>query len=85
MKKVEVKKRWLGKFVSVRDNWIDDALSKGGLIIIHENQQMILNTNELKNIVYDREIKSKYDGKTYQLANILWKPSDTNLNQLNLV
>ena len=48
MKKVEVKKRWLGKYVSVRDNWIDDALSKGGLIIIHENQQMILNTNELR-------------------------------------
>ena len=36
MKRKQVKKLWLGKFVSVRDYELKDAIREGGLIIEHD-------------------------------------------------
>ena len=40
MKTKKVTKLWRGKFVSVRDYELADAIKKGGLLITHNQNQM---------------------------------------------
>tara|TARA_R100000781_G_C4036290_1_gene112376 strand:- start:87 stop:344 length:258 start_codon:yes stop_codon:yes gene_type:complete len=78
----KVTKLWQGKYTSIRDYDIKRAVKKGGLIIIHNNQQMILNINELKDLKPNPKIfQSKYKG-SYQLIDITFKPNNEN-NQQN--
>ena len=39
----KVNKLWQGKYTSVRDYEVTNAIKKGGLVILHNEQQMILN------------------------------------------
>ena len=70
----KVTKLWLGKFVSVRDYEVSNAIKKGGLVIKHNNEQMILRPNELSSLKPNpKPIQSKFKG-TYKLADITFKP-----------
>ena len=48
MKEKKVTKLWQGKYVSVRDYEVKDAIKKGGLRIMHDNQVMDVMPDELK-------------------------------------
>ena len=86
MIKIEVKKMWQGKYVSIREPQLNKAIRNGGLVIEYDNKHMVLNTNELKSLMPNiRIFKSKFGNKPYKLVDIIWKPSDKNLNQLNLL
>ena len=50
MKRKQVKKLWLGKFVSVRDYELKDAIREGGLIIEHDGEQMRMSVEDVKQI-----------------------------------
>lgn len=72
---VEVKKIYLGKYVSVRDYLVKQAKDKGeDLIIRHGDDFMIV-----KNMNLDKGLKdtfkqhSKFGGE-YQLIDFEWKP-----------
>ena len=86
MIKVQVKKMWQGKYVSIRDPQLTKAIRNGGLVIEYDNKHMVLNTNELKSLVPNmREFKSKFGNKPYKLVDITWKPSEQNIDQFNLL
>jgi len=73
MKKI-VTKLWLGKFVSVRDYEVKKAIKQGGLVIKHNDDQMILNVDELSDLKPNpKPIQSKFTG-TYKLVDITFKP-----------
>jgi hypothetical protein len=81
MKRKQVKKLWMGKFVSVRDYELTDAIEKGGLLIEHDGEQMKMSVEDIKKIKPSGKFhKAKFSGKiqSYQLCDITWKPSDTN-------
>ena len=80
MKKL-VTKLWLGKFVSVRDYEIAKAIKLGGLVIKHNDDQMVLNANELSALKpKPKPIQSKFKG-TYKLVDITFKPITSDPNQ----
>jgi len=86
MKKKDVSKLWQGKYVSVRDYEVKDAIKKGGLEINHEGQVMQIFPEELlKMAPSSKIIKSKFRG-TYRLVDILFKPltDDPRQQTLNL-
>jgi hypothetical protein len=86
MLNIEVKKIWAGKYASIREPQLKKAISSGGLIIKFDNKHMILNKNELMNLKSNtREFKSKFGNKPYRLIDIVWKPSEIPINQLNLI
>lgn len=86
MLSVEVRTIWWGKYASIREPQFKKAIKSGGLIIKYKNEQMILNKNELLNLTPNtREYQSKYGSHTYRLIDILWKPSNAPVNQLNLI
>ena len=86
MIKVQVKKMWQGKYVSIREPQLTKAIRNGGLVIEYDNKHMVLHTNELKSLVPNmREFKSKFGNKPYKLVDITWKPSEQNINQFNLL
>jgi hypothetical protein len=79
MKRKQVKKLWLGKFVSVRDYELKDAIREGGLIIEHDGEQMRMSVEDVKQITPSGKFhKAKFAGniQSYQLCDITWKPSN---------
>lgn len=86
MLNVTVKKMWQGKYVSIREPQLRKAKMLGGLVIQYDNQQMVLNKEELNYLNANiREFKSKFGNKPYKLVDIIWKPTDIDLDQLNLI
>ena len=72
MKTKKVTKLWRGKFVSVRDYELREAIKKGGLLITHNENQMFLDVDELQKLKPTGKVhQSKFKG-TYQLVDILW-------------
>ena len=85
MKRKLVKKLWLGKFVSVRDYELKDAILGGGLIIEHEGEQMRMSVEDLKQITPSGKFhKAKFADfvQSYQLCDITWKPSNIDKGEL---
>ena len=85
----KVKKLWQGRFVSIRDYELQKGIDRGGLVIKHNNQTMILGQKELLDIKSNipsnsPSIKSKTGGQNYRLVDIPWRPVETNLNQKEL-
>lgn len=81
MLSVRVKKLWQGRYASVRDYHVEQAIKKGGLIIKHEDDSMIVSVDELKTLKPDPQImQSQFKGK-YQLVDVPWKPVTDNPNQ----
>lgn len=79
MKHKKVTKLWLGKFVSVRDYELKDAILQGGLIIEHEGEQMRMSVEDVKQITPSGKFhKAKFSGsvQSYQLCDITWNPSN---------
>ena len=63
MKKKDVKKLWQGKYVSVRDYEVKEAIRKGGLEINHEGAVMQIFPDELMELAgstNDIEERKKY-------------------------
>jgi len=76
-----VTKLWQGKYTSIRDYDIKSAIKQGGMVIFHNNQQMILNVEELQSLKPTSKVfQSKYKG-TYQLVDVLFKPNSTDHRQ----
>ena len=72
MKMKKVTKLWQGKFVSVRDYELRDAIKRGGLLITHNQDEMFLNVDDLKKLKPTGKVhQSKFKG-TYQLVDIPW-------------
>lgn len=84
MKTVEVKKLWQGKYVSVREGDVSEAINRGGLVINHDGASMQMLPDELARLeVSPKVYKSKYNqGKTYRLVDIVFRPED--IRQTNL-
>ena len=71
-----VKKLWQGKYVSVRDYEVKQAIAKGGMRIEHGKDIMQLNVAELQQLKpTGATLQSKYGG-TYRLVDITFKPLD---------
>ena len=86
MKRKDVKKLWQGKYVSVRDYEVKEAIRKGGLEINHEGAVMQIFPDELMELAPNSKvIQSKFKG-TYKLVDILFKPltDDPRQQKLNL-
>jgi hypothetical protein len=70
-----VKKLWKGKYVSVRDYEVIDAINRGGMCIIHNGDIMKLTSDQLKDLEPQENVfKSQFNGGTYRLVDIVWKP-----------
>lgn len=84
MKTKKVTKLWRGKFVSVRDYELREAIKKGGLLITHNENQMFLDVDELQKLKPSGKVhQSKFKG-TYQLVDILWNGNqDKRQGELN--
>jgi hypothetical protein len=81
MKKKKVTKLWQGKYVSVRDYEVVDAIKKGGLRITHNDDVMDLNPEELKSLQpSSKSFQSRFKG-TYKLIDITFKPLTEDPNQ----
>ena len=75
MIKKAVKKLWKGKYVSVRDYEVLDAISRGGMCIIHNGDIMKLTPDQLKDLEPQENVfKSQFNSGTYRLVDIFWKP-----------
>ena len=82
----KVTKLWQGKYTSIRDYELTSAIKKGGLVINHNKEQMILNVDELRLLKPNPKVfQSKFKG-SYRLIDILFKPltEDPNQRSLNL-
>ena len=76
-----VTKLWLGKYVSIRDYEVTKAIKQGGLIIKHNDEQMVLKSDELTALKPNpKPIQSKFKG-TYKLVDITFKPITSDPNQ----
>ena len=76
LKKIQVKKLYKG-CVSIRDYIIHRCISKEqNLQIRYKNWIMTLNLEQLKNYaqLHKQEFQSKYNHKSYQLYDFLFKP-----------
>lgn len=81
MLSVRVKKLWQGRYASVRDYHVEQAIEKGGLIIKHQDDLMMVSVDELKALKPDPQImQSQFKGK-YQLVDVPWKPLTQDINQ----
>tara|TARA_R100000149_G_C5870847_1_gene134857 strand:- start:202 stop:489 length:288 start_codon:yes stop_codon:yes gene_type:complete len=81
MLSVRVKKLWKGRYASVRDYHIQQAIQKGGLLIKHEDEVMVVSPDELKCLKPDPQVmQSKFKGK-YKLVDVPWKPATVDPNQ----
>ena len=84
MKIKYVSKLWQGRYVSVRDYEVKQALSKGGLEINHDGQVMQISPEELIKLTPSSNvIQSKFKG-TYKLVDILFKPLTDDPRQQDL-
>lgn len=85
-----VTKLWQGRFVSVRDYEVKQAIAKGGLIVHYDQKAMMVPRDQLQglieNLPADTPIhKSKTGGRDYRLIDIPWKrkePDTTNQEEL---
>ena len=81
----KVNKLWQGKYTSVRDYEVTNAIKKGGLVILHNEQQMILNVDELKTLKPStKNFQSKFKG-SYKLVDITFNPNTTDHRQGDLL
>lgn len=74
-----VNKLWKGMYISLRDYEIQQAIDKNYTIqAIHKGQVMMLTPSRLKDIdlTIGTPQKSMYDGKSYRLIDVRWKPYD---------
>ena len=79
-----VKKLWQGKYVSVRDYEVAQAIVKGGMRIEHGKEMMQLNVSELKELKpTGATLQSKYGG-TYRLVDITFKPLTEHPDQMKM-
>tara|TARA_B100000242_G_scaffold287896_1_gene255403 strand:- start:622 stop:885 length:264 start_codon:yes stop_codon:yes gene_type:complete len=77
----KVKKLWLGKFVSIRDYELKNAIRRGGLMISHGKDKMFLDVEKLSTLKPSgMPLQSKFGG-TYQLVDITFKPLTEDPNQ----
>ena len=77
----KVKKLWLGKFVSIRDYELKNAIRRGGLMISHGKDKMFLDVEKLSTLKPSgMSLQSKFGG-TYQLVDITFKPLTEDPNQ----
>ena len=86
MKTKDVTKLWQGKYVSVRDYEVREAIRKGGLEINHAGKRMVVSPEELKRLTPNSKIiQSKFKG-TYKLVDIYFDPltDDPRQQKLNL-
>tara|TARA_R100001129_G_scaffold185390_2_gene173416 strand:+ start:407 stop:664 length:258 start_codon:yes stop_codon:yes gene_type:complete len=85
MKNKIVKKLWQGKYLSVRDYEIEQAIRQGGLKVIHNDKTMELKPEELKTLKPGvREFQSQYKG-SYRLVDITFKPLTEDPRQEKLI
>ena len=81
----KVTKLWQDKYTSVRDYEVTNAIKKGGLVILHNEQQMILNIDELKTLKPNpKNFQSKFKG-SYKLVDITFNPNTTDHRQGDLL
>ena len=91
MVKVDIKKLWQNKFVSVRDIHLKLGMGKGGLEITYNKQSMVLDEESCANLYKinkDRPqnlIKSKFGKGSYFLVDIEFKPLTTDHRQQVLI
>tara|TARA_R100001460_G_scaffold98337_1_gene141163 strand:- start:202 stop:462 length:261 start_codon:yes stop_codon:yes gene_type:complete len=79
-----VKKLWQGKYVSVRDYEVAQAIAKGGMRIEHNKQIMQLDVAQLQQLKpTGATLQSKYSG-TYRLVDITFKPLTENPDQIRM-
>jgi len=87
MKTVKVKKNWHGK-VSVKDYDLHQAISQGGLIIIHDGYKMEVDIEVVKQKLKgnpDSPLqRSKHGTAPYYLYDFTWNPT-TNEQQRRLL
>ena len=84
MNSIIIKNLWLGKFASLRDNWIKDGIRKGGLSISSLEKKMLLNVSQLESVLLSKPsqiISSKYKGK-YKLYDVEFGKSDPRQKEL---
>jgi hypothetical protein len=83
MKKIEVKKIFLGKYVSVRDYLVDELIGKGeDLLITHEGESMLIKNKDLNKGIRDAKQQfSKFDKKSYHLVDFVWNPKKKEINE----
>ena len=85
MKNKIVKKLWQGKYLSVRDYEIEQAIRQGGLKVIHNDKTMELKPEELKTLKPGtREFQSQYKW-SYRLVDITFKPLTEDPRQEKLI
>ena len=64
----KVTKLWQVKYTSIRDYELTSAIKKGGLVINHNKEQMILNVDELRLLKPNPKVfQSKFKGMRYCL------------------
>jgi hypothetical protein len=81
----KVTKLWQDKYTSVRDYEVTNAIKKGGLVILHNEQQMILNVDELKTLKPStKNFQSKFKG-SYKLVDITFNPNTADHRQGDLL
>ena len=81
----KVKKLWLGKFVSIRDYELKNAIRRGGLMISHGKDKMFLDVEKLSTLKPSgMPLQSKFGG-TYQLVDITFKPLTEHPDQGSLL
>ena len=84
MKNKKVTKLWRGKYVSVRDYEVQQAINQGGLRVTHNDKIMELKPEELETLKScGKVIQSQFKG-TYRLVDILFRPLTEDPIQRNL-
>ena len=79
-----VKKLWQGKYVSVRDYEVKQAIAKGGMRIEHGKDIMQLDVAQLQQLKpTGATLQSKYSG-TYRLVDITFKPLTEHPDQMRM-
>jgi hypothetical protein len=75
---VEIEKIWQGKYASLRDYWVREALNKGeDMVVKFGNRYMrILHKDLSKPVATTPEFKSKVGEKNYSLWDYEWKPDE---------
>ena len=80
-----VKKLWQGKYVSVRDYEVAQAIAKGGMRIEHGKDVMQLDVAQLHQLKpTGATLKSKYGRGSYRLVDITFKPLTEHPDQMRM-
>ena len=79
---IYITKLWKGQFLSVRDNHLLKGSYSGGLIVRHNNKEMIISAEDCKEkylskIEIGLKMQSKYGkAKPYYLIDFRWHPTE---------